>query len=404
MGTGLNLFYFRVYLSKNFGILFLLMSFPSLSMRAFSLSGLLFAAIFNLSFADTVLLKTGEEISGSIVEETETTVVIDVQAARGITDQRTLSKEEIQTISRKTAADADYEELQKFKLGINSYPQATYEGAIASMEYYIKTHQDSPNAAAVQGTLAGFREELEKVQNGSVKYNNRWYTPAELELEKTQLAGQALLASIADLAARGDTIGALNTFDRLERNYPVTRAYVDSVKVAIALASRLPSEIERAVVNTKAQEVQFKNSVVLLAEPAKSQALAAWQQKIAQAEQVVLTAERAGVKWKPIVPLSERSINALKSLVPSEITRLSKVPVVAMKSSIGLAEDAEVALKSRDLEKAEAKIKEATTLWARNELLTRLMPALDNLKEQAKATPEPTPSITPTPSKPTGAK
>ena len=166
--------------------------------------------------------------------------------------------------------------------------------------------------------------------------------------------------------------------------------------------------MERAKDAAKKQESQFNSGIVLVPEPQKSQMIAARQTQIAAAEAATAAAERAGIKWKPFAPISNKSFDALKSTLQTEMPRIEALPVAAMRNSLASLKAAEKALKEENAAGADVKVKEAQTLWAQNAQIADVKAAVEALKKKPtptpipapkpSATPKPTPAPTPTPS------
>src|SRR5690606_10649562 len=134
---------------------------------------------------------------------------------------------------------------------------------------------------------------------------------------------------------------------------------------------------------------QFKEGIVLVGEPQKTQMLKAHAAQIAAAEAAMAAA--AGAKWKPLVPLSEKSPTDLRTTIAAESIRLSALPLAEMRNCIILTEAAAQDLTAKDPIGAESNLKQAQILWPQYEVITRITPALAALKLELAATPTPSP-------------
>ena len=345
------------------------------------------------ALADSVTLKTGEVLEGQVLKETPAEVVIDVKVGGGITDQRTLAKTEVSAVSKTTPDALAFEKIKTYKVGPNSLAPAKYKAILAALQDFQKRFPASAQDPQVKAALEAFSAEKARVDAKDFKWNNRWYTPEQFEQQKYQLRGQILLAAMRDQAARAETITALNTFDRLEREYPGSEAYVDAVESAFTLVRRLEGEVNRAVDLANSQLAQFNSKIQLVSEPDKSRTIELRKNQIAAAEAAVAASQ---AKWKPLLPISEKSPQALKGTIATEVQRLSQLPVSSMKSSIAAVTAAYAALDAKNVTEAETQARNAQSLWSQNESLTRLTPAIEALKEAIKSTPTPSPSPSPT--------
>ncbi len=365
-------------------------------------AALLFAAI-SPALADSVTLTSGEEIQGTILRETDSGIVMELHISSGVTDQRTFAKSEIRSVIKTPPDELAYQKLSAYKVGPNSYTLAGYESILGSLKYFCQQFPQSPFAQRVQQTIDALKAEKARVATGEMKWNNRWYSKQEATQQKYQIQAGKLLAVMKEQAARADIIGALNTFDHLEQKYPGSSAYPDAVELALVLMPRLQAEMDRAVTLTKFQEQQFTSGIDLVSEPEKSEMIAAHKRQIDTAEAAIASAEHANVKWKPLYPITEKSPAAIKATLATELPRLRALSLPAMRNSIAAADAAFQEVAAKNFAGAEAKMKEAQTLWAPNEALLRLAPALVSLKAELAATPTPTPSPTPIPASPAPA-
>jgi len=349
-----------------------------------------------LALADTVTLKSGEVLNGKILSDTDQEIVMDVTVAAGITDQKNLAKNEVRTAVKTPPDEIAYQEIKGCQIDSHSLSANSYVAIVRSLETFLKKYPQSSRTEEVQTTLTAFKQEQEQVKAGNMKWDNRWYTKEEAEKNKYQLAAQMQLAAMREQASRRDSIGALNTFDQIEKGYPGSLAFPDAIELAQSMLRMAASDMERIWAIAKNQENQFTTGIVLVPEPQKSQMIAARQAQIASAEASLAAAERAGVKWKPLFPVASKSFETLKATIATETPRLELLPLAAMRKSIASIKDAEAALNDENPAGAEVKLKEAQTLWSQNEQLTTLTAEIEAFKKKPKPTPTPTPTPKPT--------
>ena len=362
-------------------------------------SAAIFLATAVLCLADTVTLKSGEVLNGKILSETSQQLVMDVLVSPGVTDTKTVAASEVKTTQRTPADEIAYQDIKGYQIDTHSLSPASYGVIIKSLDAFLKKYPRSTYHTEVQAKLEAFQHELAKVQKGNLKWEDRWYTPKEVEKHKLQLHAQMLLATMREQASRRDYIGALNTFDQLEKTYPGSATLPDAIELAQSMMRLALSDIDRIWNIAKNQENQFNTGIVLVPEPQKSQMIASRQAQIAAADASVAAAERSGVKWRPLQPISTKSFDLLRSTIASESSRLEKIPLVSMRNSIACTKYAEAALNDNNPAGAEVKLKEAQTLWNLNEQISPLNSEMEILKKKPAPTPtpSPTPKLTPTP-------
>ena len=352
-----------------------------------------------LCLADTVTLKSGEVLNGKILSETNQEIVMDVTVAAGITDQKTIDKTDVRAAEKTPLDEIAFQEIKGCQIDNHSLPASSYVAIIKSLESFLKKYPQSSRVDEVQSTLAAFKHEQGQVKAGGMKWDNRWYTKEEAEKNKYRLAAQMQFAAMRDQASRRDCIGALNTFDLIEKWYPGSIVYPDAVELAQSMIRTVGADMERIRVNAKAQEAQFNNGIVLVTEPQKSQMIAARQAQVTTAEAALAAAERAGVKWKPLLAMASKSFESLKTTIGTEAPRLEALPLADIRKSIASIKDAEAALSDNNAAGAEVKVKEAQKLWSVNGEVAALTAEIEAFKKKPTPTPipKPTPTSTPTP-------
>lgn len=345
--------------------------------------------------ADTVKLKSGDTVIGTIISDTDKEVVMDVLISAGITDQKNFAKADVESVSKTAADTGAYEGIKDYRVGSHSLQLAAYPAMVKPLEAFLKDYPQSSHAAAVKEALAAFKQEEARVKAGELKWDNRWYSVEDVEKHKYQLAAGMAFETMKDLAARRDYIGALNAFAQIETNYPGSAVYPDAVEMAQTAMRQLIPEMERQLAAAKVQESQFNSGIVLVPEPQKSQMIAAWKAKVDASEAAFAAATKSNAKWKPFLPLAPKSFEANKATIVAEFPRLSKLPLADMRASLASAKEAEAAIQAQKTALASTKLKEAEKSWAQNERVKELGADLQALKDTLKAKAAPTPAASP---------
>ena len=149
------------------------------------------------AFSDSVTLNSGEVIQGDILSETETELVMmAVNYNRTITSRRTILKSEIAKVDRESTQQKverrAYEALaDRLRLDSNrELGKAEYESGIEAFNNYLTTYPESKHVGDVRKRQALWKDELSRVEQGEVKFADKWMSPEEKRplLLKKQLA------------------------------------------------------------------------------------------------------------------------------------------------------------------------------------------------------------------------
>ena len=340
-----------------------------------------------LALADSVTLKSGEVINGKILRETDTQVVMEVAVTASIKDEKIIPKADVQTVSKTAADEIAYQAIKPIQPGANSFDLEKYAPLTKSLEAFLAQYPQSARVKDVQATLAAFKDEQARVKAGDVKFSNRWYTAKEAEKNKYHLAGQKLLVVMREQAVRRDFVGALNTYADIEKTYPNSSAFPEASALAQNMIATATADIERLRDVAKMQDEQFNKGLLFVGESEKKQMQAARKAQLDNAEAQYAAAERSTAKWKPLMPLVDRSFDNLKSALSTEGPRIDKLPVADMRKSVAATTEAEAEMTAKHFANADAKLKEAKALWAKNERSAVLTAELAVLKSKASSAP-----------------
>ena len=350
-------------------------------------------------FADTITLNSGEKLTGRITSKTDTEITMSVQISAGISDERIIKKTDILKMEEDTPDALAWAKLKDIKLGKSSFPASSYDAAITSLKAFVTQYPKSAFAADAQKAADVFTDEKERVESGEVKLDNKWLSKEEAERERYQIAGLVALNYMRDRRASGDLIGALNTFDAIERNYPGSRSYPDAVELARQIVQIAQSQVTTGMQNFEAQKAEREKGLKISSPQQKAEILAAIKRDQDAAEAALAAATRQGLKWPPLFLNNDKSLHTINTKLSAEANRLASVPVAAMRTSIQAAEKARQALNKKEFDVAEEALKQASESWKVNELVVRLRPELlaaSNAAAAASRAPAPAPA-TPVP-------
>jgi hypothetical protein len=347
-------------------------------------------------WADSITLVTGETVTGTIKSQTDSEVTIDVPVSASITDERVIRKEDISKIVKEQPDEIAYKQLAALQPNPQmSYSSETYDQILNSLNAFEAQYPNSTYLPEVTKLAAAFQDEKKRVDAGELKYLGQWLSKDEAARRRIQIVAQQIYGTMAQQAAAGEFVPAMQTFATLEQDYSATRSYPAGVTLAIEVLTSLKQDLVTRMANVKADQDQLKKTIDFTAEPEKSNIIAEAKAEDDRAAAVITQALNSGSKWVPLIPRSQLSIETLQKTTDSELGRLRAVPVESMNRSIEKVDEARNAISAGDFKTASTLLSDATGLWAQNEAAHYWG---DRLKEKmATPTPTPTPTATPKP-------
>jgi len=189
------------------------------------LAGLIFNLIWPMFFpanAETVKLKNGDVIEGTLIAEDDQQVTLEVRLAGGtITSKRVYKKSEIAEIVRPTAEQkaqaeiqAAYEAARKNQLDpSSSFPLTQYDKVI-SEEFapFLAKYPTSSHVAEILKLSDEWQKERDQVAAGKGKARGQWMSATEAAALISQDRAQYFLQQGQSLLAQGRTEQALQQF------------------------------------------------------------------------------------------------------------------------------------------------------------------------------------------------
>lgn len=365
-----------------------------LKISQFPLRLLCLASLGAAALADTITLKTGERIEARISAETETSMTLQVQVSAGITDERVLSKADILKVDRIAADETAFRAIMNLQPGKHSLQPAQYDGILNALNAFTARFPGSPHHAEVAATLDAFAMEKVRVLKGEVKLDGRWLSKDEALTQRVQIAGTQLFLTMKSASASGDAIGALNAFVALEKNYPGARVMPEAIQLAQQILAALKPAIVRALETQKVIKAEREKGFADAGPADRKELMAAYQREQAQADAALSAATAAG-QWPPMIAGSEKCLTAIQAKIAAESKRLDDLPVAAMRDSLRLVEKAQAQYAGRNFAAATETLREATGLWAANDLASLLQAQIMSGKNPPKADPATNPAATP---------
>ena len=337
-------------------------------MRIFPLSLLLLPALCLTAMADTVTLKDGTTIDGTITQQDDTQVTITYKVSASITDTRILKTDEIAKIEKTPEDGLAFEQFKNLKPDPWAMlPPENYATTIAGLQAFLDKYPQSSHKAEAQAILKTFQDEQKRQQAGDVKLYGHWIPKSDVPAREKQIESQDLYTKMQASAGQGDIISALNTFTQLEKAYPHSRAYVAAVNRAVQDESALQRGVTTAIANLKVSDDQWKQGVAIAQEPGKSEMVAARQAEIARYDSILDASKKAQVKWPPFIPQSQKSLDAISAVLTTDLGRLTALPLDKMNASVEQSDKASNLIYANDLAGADPLLKNALALWPANE-------------------------------------
>jgi len=353
--------------------------FPKFCLSLFAATTLCVSA-----FGDTIVLKSGEKIEGTITKQNDTEVTVETKAG-GIVDERVVKRADIANVAKEVPDEAPWQALRNLKLSDNSMPATQYDTYIAPLKAFVTQFPESKHKPEAEKMISDFDAEKQRVAAGERKLGGKWLSKEEVQKESYQINGAIALNFLREQASKGDLVGALNTFDLLEKQFPGSRSYIDAVEYVKRLLPNVKQQADARLARLPAETAEREKSLQLARAGEKGQVQAEMErEKKANADALAL-AKQQNRKWPPFLARNEEALKDISQKATEETRRLGEIDLSKQRESLRLAEEAKASLAKKDVDAAEESLKKAKDLWSENELLVRLDKDVSAAKETAAA-------------------
>lgn len=354
-----------------------------------------------VSRADTVSLKDGGEITGVISIQSSDEIVIDCFASSGSKEQKKIPQGKIAGIKK-----AREDENAFLLLGDLSSPPTLTDVAVydvlldTTIPAYIAKYPYSRNVQKLRDITSQYQRDRARLLAGDRKIDGVWFTadqikndPAkfEISLATLQLKNDPMQAEASrqfeemkERAQKDDPVGALKTYELLERDYPGCRVLPDAVTLAKQQMEVLQQKISMARDNFDVFEKRRQSALAgATAEEVKEMKDALDNEMIA-AKEAMETASKDGTKFFPLFQNSRDAIKSLQDVLMSERKRISVLPVGPMRQGLAYSKESRSKLDSGDLSGAKKHLADALSAWDKNAeipLIQKMISCLENARK-----------------------
>jgi hypothetical protein len=275
--------------------------------------------------ADTIRLRDGKELEGTVVSETDTEYVVRVEVTRSIREQRRIPKNTVLDIVREEKDETAFEELKGLVPTPDRLDVEAYEARIGRVEAFIGKFPESsriPEAAKILDTL---EVERDVVAAGGVKFEGELLAAADHHKRAFTLDSLIVEAEFNDAIAEGNRTAALRVWDKLTKEFPTSRAYVRNIPRAIEVMRVQLAAVDSALETLDDRVEERSAKLASLRESDRARARKAHEQQSADYLRRIEAEREQGIRWISLDPFEKAPLSAAKSMLQSEIQRLENL-------------------------------------------------------------------------------
>ena len=336
-----------------------------------------FTSFTGFAMADTIQLKSGEVLKGSITAEDTTAVQLEFEASRGIRDERRILKSDILKIQKDDPSQKAWSEITK-KLPVQDLAAATdYDRLIARTESFLRDNPDSPFKNEAKRLVDSLRAERGRVTAGDMKLGGQWISVDQYQREKFWVDGAIALRKIVQSSQSGRLTEALRQYELVEATYSGTTIHAKAITEIKPILRKYAASIDDAILSHP-QLLKLRDARLATLEPIEREATVAAQKAEEEAYLKKVEEERkSGTKWLSIDTLNLDELKKAKETAAMEAARIAAVDTTG-------ADVREALLRQIDQAIGEGRLKSASDLILEASTSLKDSPHLKALTERVK--------------------
>lgn len=372
-----------------------------MKLRMTLLPALLLCPVFSV-VADSITLKDGKVLKGDVINDGPDGVLIEYFVTSTIKDQKLVAKDEIATISVTPSDEKAFQDL-----GSLASPQTILDTSFhdqlieKKIPEYLKQYPYSRHLTELREDLRSLEAERARLRQGDRRINGAWIEAAKIEADPYQFGAKIQFAEMKDRVDAKDPVGALQSYELLEKKYPASDVIPDAVDAALKSIDLLQERIGLANTNFDIFEKRRQKTLANARADQAKELRDAMEKDAALAKKAMAAASADGSKFFPVFQNNREALDALQTLVTAEKARLIQLQKTPMREGIAAAGEASRLLAEGKLKEAQEQLELSQKLWPANIENAKLKEQLDlSLKAQAEAAKKQVSSPSPSPSKP----
>lgn len=290
---------------------------------------LIFSALFLLSCAalvlgDTITLKDGTELEGTILSETADSYRMSVQVTAGIKDERTIPKSDVDKVRRSGPDDLAFQNLENLVPAPDRLTADQYRERIGRGQAFLNVYPDSSHAEKVKEMMATLEEERKLAAQGALKVDGEWISARDRRANAYEIDAEIEISEMEEDLEAGRYQAALRHFEKIERDFKASASFPKARELAIEALNKYKPIVARdySQVDSRLQRRQVQMQTLPPQDrKAEQSAIEAREQRY---EQLVEREKKAGTKWLTLSQFHKQPLRQVLGAIDTTLRRLQQ--------------------------------------------------------------------------------
>lgn len=287
----------------------------------------LFAALTLPSFSDTITLKDGKTLEGTVISEADGVVTVEVLIGKTIKDERKIPKADIVKIDRVRPDAIAFEALGPLTPTPDLMTENEYAARIKGLEKFLAENAGSAKAKDVKDALAIIKEEAAAVASGGVKISGKIIPPEEYKPNAYDLDARVQEMKIRDLINKRQVVAALREFGTFKQDYPKTLAFNALLPLMKTVIQSYAGEVNQLLQSLDARTKARDSSVAQMSPTSRSATENAIREESEAIDARYKAEKLARIDWPTTSPYHKQALEDTVRFAQTELSRLDATKV-----------------------------------------------------------------------------
>lgn len=283
--------------------------------------------------ADTLELRDGSKLEGTILREDGDHYIVQVQITKSIKDERRIPKTDVVKQIAEKKDETAFLALAKLLPTPDLLGEPGYDARIAKVATFLKDFPDSSKKSAALKIHDELDDERAAIAAGGVKFGGKMISAAERAPQAYALDATIQANTIRASAEAGDMLAALRGWSRLETEFSGSKAYRDLIPFMLTAMKSHLANVSQTLAGLDARVKTRKDGLAGMSGNDRSRSQQAIQEEEDSYLAHVAKEKAVGVRWLSLNPFVKAPLDETKRLLENEIRRLGQLDPTTLRNS-----------------------------------------------------------------------
>ncbi|MGJ8644742.1 MAG: PTPDL family protein [Luteolibacter sp.] len=310
--------------------------------------------------ADTITLKSGESMEGSILREDAENYYIQVNVTESIKEEKVVAKADVKSVEKVSEEEKAFAKISELTPAPDLLEEEGYTARIERIEAFLEAYPSGSKKKSAEDMIAELKGELEVIAAGGAKMEGLMISPEEYEANAYALDEQIAAQRISDAIGRRDFLSSLRRFEDYETCFSQAAGRPIVVNQINQVLAAFGASLRESLATFDQRMERRETGLERMSQEDRTQTKKALDERYAQLNAKFEEEKAAKEKWiTPDINHKQSLTEALRQ-VDATMKKLDSAKVIATEKPLeDVYRDTWTALGDADEEAAQTAIMEA---------------------------------------------